>query len=186
MREKDPEDPTRLRLASERSEAEIAALREREEAQRAAQHLADGTRRLVANILRIIAGAGKHYELIDQMIAVLNAFHELQPYTGKAAYPSHPIAPIAEALTDLDWRKNNPDYPDYVSPENRRQSDGSLGVRLAEEAIIKAALRVTAARLARQPTQESISYSHLIEALVEFERARDNRRRRLTAPQTHK
>jgi hypothetical protein len=39
MREKDTEDPTRLRLVSQRSEAKIAAERRRHDAQRAAEVL---------------------------------------------------------------------------------------------------------------------------------------------------
>jgi hypothetical protein len=122
MRRKGPEDPTRLRLASERSEAEIAAERRRSDAERAAEALNDAVRELAANLLRIIAGAGKQHALIDEAIAFLKAYRELQPYPGSAAYPYSPIAPRGEGLTDLDWRKKNPAYwpaSGFVDTEKR-------------------------------------------------------------------
>jgi hypothetical protein len=77
MREKDPEDATRLTLASERSEAEIAAERQRQDAERVAEALNDAARELAANLLRIIAGAGKSHTLISEIVALLNAYREL-------------------------------------------------------------------------------------------------------------
>jgi hypothetical protein len=179
MRKRDTEDPALLRLASERSEAEIAAQRHWQDAEGAAESLSHAARALAANVLRVIAGAGKDHTLIEEAVALLKAYRELQPYSGTDAYRYSPIAPIAEALTDLDWRKNNPSYPDYDSEESRRRwlEDGTEEVRLAEEAVFRAVLRVVAARLVRQPTQESVSHSQFIGALFDLERARTKRRR---------
>jgi hypothetical protein len=88
MRRKGPEDPTRLRLASERSEAEIAAERRRSDAERAAEALNDAVRELAANLLRVIAGAGKQHALIDEAIAFLKAYRELQPTRGVPLTPT--------------------------------------------------------------------------------------------------
>jgi len=179
MREKDPEDATRLTLASERSEAEIAAERQRQDAERVAEALNDAARELAANLLRIIAGAGKSHTLISEIVALLNAYRELQPYAGTAAYSSIPTAPITDGLTDLDWRKNNPAYPDYRSEESLRRwlKDETEEVRLAEEEVVRAALRLAAARLARQPTQESASRHQFTRAFVELRRAQTKRGR---------
>jgi hypothetical protein len=177
MRKKDTEDPTRLRLASERSEVEIAAERGRQDAERAAEALNDAVRELAANVLRVIAGAGKNHTLIEQTIALLEAYRELQPYAGTVAYPYSPIVPMAEGLTDLDWRKKNPAYADSITEEDLRRwrEDGTEDLRLAEEAAVRAALRLVAARLARQPTQETMSDHQFKEALLDFERARTKR-----------
>lgn len=75
---------------------------------RVSQALNDAARNLAANLLRVIAGAGKKHALIDEATALLKACRELQPYSGTDAYSYSPIAAIAEGLTDLDWRKNNP------------------------------------------------------------------------------
>jgi hypothetical protein len=87
MRRKGPEEPTRLRLASERSEAEIAAERRRSDAERAAEALNDAVRELAANLLRVIGGAGKQHALIDEAIAFLKAYRELQPHPGECRLP---------------------------------------------------------------------------------------------------
>jgi hypothetical protein len=183
MRKKDPEDPTRLRLASERSEAEIAAERQRQDAERAAEALNDAARELAANVLRVIAGAGKNHILIEQTIALLEAYRELQPYSGTAAYPYSPIAPMAEGLTDLDWRKKNPAYADSIAEEDRRRwrEDGTEEGRLAEEEAVRAVLRLVAARLVRQPTQESKSHTQFIYALLDLKRARTKHLRHYTS-----
>jgi hypothetical protein len=182
-RKKETEVSARLRLASERSEAEIAAERQRQDAEGAAEALNDAARNLAANLLRVIAGAGKKHAVIDEAIALLKACRELQPYSGTDAYPYSPIAAIAEGLTDLDWRKNDPAYPDYSSEEDRRRwlEDGTEDVRLAEEEAVRAVLRLVAARLVRQPTQESVSRKQFIRALLDFERARTKHHRHYTS-----
>jgi hypothetical protein len=177
MIDKDPDNPPGLHLASQRSDAEIAAERQRRDAQQAAEFLGSNVRYLSANILRIIAGGGKAHTLIEETTAVLEAYRELQPYAPTGAFRASLVAPMVEALTNLDWRKNNPGYTDYNSAEDRQRwlQDGTEQVRLAEDAIVTAALRVVAARLARQPTQESTSLGQLRQALDEFERARTHR-----------
>jgi hypothetical protein len=179
MRKKDTEDPARLRMASERSEAEIAAERQRQNAERAADALSHTARNFAANVLRVIAGAGKQHTLIGEAIALLKAYDKLQPYSGSVAYPYSPIAPIAEGLTDLDWRKKNPAYADSISEEDLRRwrADGTEDIRLAEEAAVRAALRLVAARLVRQPTQETRAHHQLGLALLEVEQARTERHR---------
>jgi hypothetical protein len=174
MRKKDTEVSARLRLASERSEAEIAAKRQRQDAERAAEALSYAARNFAANVLRVIAGAGKQHTLIDEAIALLKAYDKLQPYSGSAAYPYSPIAPVAEGLTDLDWRNNNPAYPDYNSEEalRRWREDGTEEVRSAEERVFMASLRVVAARLVRQSPQEHTSHNQFAHALGDLERAR--------------
>jgi hypothetical protein len=177
MRKKDTAAPASLRLASERSEAEIAAERRRQDAERAAEALNDAARYLAANLLRIIAGAGKQHTLIEEAMALLKAYDTLQPYSGSAAYPYSPIAAIAEGLTDLDWRKKNPVYADSITEEDLRRwrEDGTEDIRLAEEAAVRAALRLVAARLVRQPTQETRAHHQFRHALRELERAQTNR-----------
>ena len=179
MKERDSAKFGRLQIASQRTDAEIAAEQARQDAERAALQLNSATRAMAANILRIIAGAGKDYALIEQVLAVLTAYQEMHPYAGTAAYPHSPVAPIREALIELDWRKNNPNYGGHNDPksEERWLSDGTTGVRLAKDWIVRSALRVAASQLAQQPTQEHSALDQLSQALREYERARDERLR---------
>ena len=68
------------------------------EAFESSQALNDAARNLAANLLRVIAGAGKKHALIDEATALLKACRELQPYSGTDAYSYSPIAAIAERL----------------------------------------------------------------------------------------
>ena len=131
MRKKGTKAPPRLTLASERSEAEIAAERRRYDAESAAEALNYAARDLAANALRVIAGAGRIHRLIEETIALLTAYRELQPYAGAAAYRYRPVVPMEEGRTDLDWRKNDPAYLDSRSEETQRRwlEDGTEEVR---------------------------------------------------------
>jgi hypothetical protein len=77
----------KLKLVAANDERELAWQREKTAAEYAAIQLSQATRELAANILRVIAGAGKDYELPRQMVEVLKAYNELQLLSGSATYP---------------------------------------------------------------------------------------------------
>jgi hypothetical protein len=81
----------------------------------------------------IIAGAGKSHTLIDESVALLSAYQEMQPYSGTAAYPRSPISPITEGLTELDWRKKN---RRMQIPLARRTGDDVLMTELNRPGLI--------------------------------------------------
>jgi hypothetical protein len=155
-----------LKLASERDENEIAA-------SNAAARLNYATRCLAANILRIVAGAGKAHQLIPQMIEVFNCYETMREFVGSAAFPYVPYGPMVDGLHSLDWRKDNPLYSAPSEADLARwERDGTAEVQRAEARVIKAALRVVAAQLLAQPTQESTAENDLVFAIMDREKAR--------------
>jgi hypothetical protein len=170
----------KLKLVADNDEKALVRRREEATVERATVQLKYATSALAANILRIIAGAGKEYELIAQICELLKAYNELQPLSGRASYPYAPSTPIVEGLRELDWRKGVEGY--YQPTEEdlvRRQRDGSVAVENAKADVVQAALRLTAAQLMAQPTQESTADSQLIYAMRKFGEAWDVHNTRL-------
>jgi hypothetical protein len=134
----------KLKLVADNDEIELVRQRESTAAEHAAIQLSHATRVLAANILRIIAGAGKDYELIRQMIEVLKAFDKLQPLSGSAAYPYAPSNPMVEGLRELDWRRDMEGYHQPTEEDLARwRRDGSAAVDDAKADVVQAALRLT-------------------------------------------
>jgi hypothetical protein len=132
----------KIKLVSERDPNEIAA-------QHAGTELSGATRELAANILRIIAGAGKTYTLIGQVEAVLAAHEKLK----KNAHPLAPEFAMDKALRS-DWHAER-----------------------AKDDIVQAALRLAAAQLCAQATPESQSDNQLLGAIRQYNESRKSRRR---------
>jgi hypothetical protein len=169
----------KLELVADNDERELARQRQRTAAERAGFQLSHATRALAANILRVIAGAGKHYELIGQIIEVIKAYNELQPLSGSAAYPYAPSNPMVEGLQELDWRRDMEGYHQPTEEDlTRWRRDGSAAVDDAKADVVQAALRLIAAQLMAQPTQQRTADSQLISAIRRFEEAKQVRNAR--------
>ena len=163
------ENTGKLKLVSERTEAELVAESKRREAEDAAEQLAYATRNLAANILRIIAGGGKHYNLAHQVMAVAKGIEELRHFCGSASYSSNAGSAMAAALGDLDWRKNSPAFPNYKSVEELEPFDSPVAdLERSKGRVLTAALRLTAARLLRQSAQESTTSGQLDQEMLRF------------------
>jgi hypothetical protein len=162
---KRPPDPERdARYAAEKREAQLRI----DEVGRAARVLA-------ANLLKMVVDAGEDGQARKQAAAFIEAYDRLAPIAGSGAYPYPPSAAVATGL-----RRSEPHDPDDVQ---RRLEDGSWAATAAENALIDAALRVAAARLAGQSTVGK--YTHRLyaaarelgEAQAEQNRKMDERRR---------
>ena len=146
------------------------AKEERREAEAAAANLQRAMRALAANLLRVIAGAGKDYELTGQMAGVLNA----QLALNKVAnfYPHEIERPIRDALNNLDWRREHPAYRQSTAEDQARwEEDGTASLKRAEQMVRTASLRLVAAQLAQQPSQESAANHDLNMALFRHRQA---------------
>jgi hypothetical protein len=112
---------------------------------------------LAANLLRIIAGAGRSYELLrdmGQFAAALDRLAQLKP-------PQNVNFRIEQQLTS--WQR------DYF--ELCKQGDKMAEVKSAEDDIAQYSMRVIAARLLDQGVQETNNHSKLRDALRQYRKA---------------
>jgi hypothetical protein len=114
-------------------------------------------RELAANMLRIVRGAGRPYELPAQMAKVLNLMEDYREATGH--YPS--------------------DYEigDTINIRNEaggRSDDWSHGI----DTMVQGALQVAASTMVNQSTQKSAGEHELIEGLAQIEKIREANRRK--------
>jgi hypothetical protein len=58
-------------------------------------------------MLRVMAGAGKDYELVEHLVDVLKAYNDLLPFVATAAYPDVGYGPMVNALREPDWRSQD-------------------------------------------------------------------------------
>ncbi|MCL2429746.1 MAG: hypothetical protein FWD12_10980 [Alphaproteobacteria bacterium] len=168
-----------VRLVSETSAETINAQRQRQEIIDREGVFASALLELMANALRVTAGAGKPYELIRQILAVREAG---EAWAQRRAQSDLPIRGVdghflAEALCDLDWRFGDPAYFTDLSDEAKDALRYDRR-RLAERGICDAALRVVAAQWMRQPTHESKAQDKLYDAIRSLEDARDSQLRK--------
>jgi hypothetical protein len=148
-----------MRVVSENSDDDLKRRRVDEE-------LGYAIRALTANLLRVTRGAGKPFEIGLQAQRVVDA-----------------VVAYYEA-----WRRNpGPEqYAKYldigldreilarVSEEERYRS-------YAEEAMVRAALQISASRLVGQLTQERVAEHHLYEAIRDLDEVRKMQRKRMAA-----
>jgi hypothetical protein len=146
------DEPPDIRLASSRDD--LAVGRDRFE-----WELQFATEQLAANILRIIAEAGRPWELVDQVVAV----RELLATAPEGYTVAQANDAIAEALSGTlgDDRDSDHDY--------------------AIELIEKGALRKVAAKLLRQQAQVHRRSADLWDGIYELERTRDTAKKRIEA-----
>ena len=138
-------------------------------AQRARTEIAAATKELAANLLRIIAGAGNSEKLVDQMTAALKPCEKLCEASGSATSLA---GALDEALRDLDWRQDATGYSQPTDEDRARwERDGTTETERARDAVVQAALRLVAAQLSAQPTQESQADNQLLLAIRYFGRA---------------
>lgn len=142
-----------MRIVSENSDAEIAAARARDE-------IVWPLRELAANLMRVIRGAGKPYDIGKQAAAVVSAFVDYREVVG--AYPTS--YEITHALR-LDTDKND----DAPVQEDRWG--------WAEEDIVRGCLQMAASDLLGQATQRSAGRHEMMKGLMEIEAIRQENRR---------
>ncbi|MBB6465585.1 hypothetical protein HNQ96_001443 [Aminobacter lissarensis] len=151
----DDEKKPHLRLAVENDQREI----DHEQAKRDIEW---PLRDLAANIIRVVRGAGKSYEIASQCVLVLKVFQQYRDRVG--CWPSS--WEIDEALS-IRRESENPTYDDAWEREHARDT------------IIRGALQVTASRLVGQNTQEQRGRSEMMDGVRELEHIREEARKRM-------
>ena len=150
-----------FRVVSDQSEKDIERKRTRDE-------IGFVLRQMAANLLRIVRGAGKGYDLLDEMIACVKAFQEF-----RSAHGHWPESHAIQSALEFDEPSPALDAPDSHWDE--------WGVKSAELDVCRASLRIAAARILGQKLQEDHGHNDLRSAVDALERAREKRRARFTA-----
>jgi hypothetical protein len=137
-----------VRLVAENSEAEIAR-KEGLASVRAA------LRELTANLLRIMRGAGRPYNVVGQLGALVDALVRFEEKTESALLPNE-IADFLSIERDQQFR-------DSIS-------DAGLDRIDAEQLVLRGAIQIAASRLLSQRTQESIGHHEMYDGIIEIGR----------------
>jgi hypothetical protein len=130
-----------------------------------------------ANVLRIVRGAGKPYELLTQMQKALNAAVRFQEAHGH--WPQDVIA------NDLRLEDESEKHRERVregaleqSTFDRWSEDGTFERMDAKHTMYRGALQIVASQMIAQNVQETAGDREFHDGLRTYERARDERRAR--------
>ena len=143
----------------------------------AKQEFSQAIREVAANMLRIIRGAGKPYELLPQMKTAIDTaikFQELHNH-----WPTDVIA--SDLLLDdgvETWLSRLRDGTIDQASIDRWWEDGTFEKMMAEHTISQGALRTIAAELVGQDLQKSHGKNEFHEGIFHWIRVRDERRQR--------
>lgn len=119
-------------------------------------------RNLTANLLRIIRGAGKPHEIVEQSARLTQALVEYQEAVGHWP-PSHELSEMLSIDHPGEWRsQSNSSERDFLE---------------ATECIVRGALQKAASRLIGQLTQERAGGRELYDGVRDLENARAEMRR---------
>jgi len=158
-----------IELVASSTEAEAKATRAREEFGYRFQEL-------TANILRIAAGAGSPLEILRQLAETFNALSDAIKARAGGEYQFLESQALSGILIETieDWKASMP----AATPKDfdRWLSDGSFELVLARDEIIRASLRIVAARLVGQLTQESLNETKLHKAIERQDEVRQRMR----------
>lgn len=153
-----------MRIVSENTPEDIARNRASEDIQYALTHLA-------ANILRMIRGAGKPNQFLEQLYRLTEAMSDYRNAGGHFPDPA-----LYARTLQLDTRE------DLLSrcSEDERTRDS------AEQMMIRGALQVVASRMLHQLSIEHTGHNEMYNGFYELERIREENRRRMRAETTGK
>lgn len=138
-----------MRIVSENSDGDIRR-------QRAEDALSWALRDLASNMLRVVRGAGKPYQLGREMIAAVEAMEAYRAAVGHWP-PSDAISAMLSGKSTFDLKG---------------LSDGEFNKEHAQETMIRGALQIVASRLAGQRIQESSGEREMAEGRRAAEAAR--------------
>lgn len=108
-----------------------------------------------ANLLRVVRGAGRPYQLPGQFLAVLQCFERYREIAGQ--YPSE-----HELSTALS----------YMSRRDERDDEWSYAI----DKIVRGSLQFAASTLLHQSTQQAAGESELIDGVTGIEKIRERNR----------
>jgi hypothetical protein len=138
---------------------------------------------LAANLLRVIAGAGKSYDLIEHMVAVIEACDEFNKTGGYREFGtsfSEIVERVLREGTDT-WLQKMYDRGEELSEQDRANldrwsEDGSVTRELGQTQMVQSALRMVAGRLVEQRVQVSQAESQFWDGFRAIERSREEKR----------
>jgi len=142
-----------MKIVSERSERELAE-------ERAKRLIEEPLRQLASNILRVIRGAGKAWQIASEAAAVLEAFEEYRSIVGRypSEYEIHEVISMRHEAASSP-RDNESDWSDAIDD------------------MIAGGLQMAASRLAGQLTQERAGQNEMFKGLFVIEKIREENRR---------
>jgi hypothetical protein len=123
-------------------------------------------RELAGNVLRVVRGAGRSYDVGRQAQDLIEALDAYRDAVGK-----FPASKALDAALDIETPDEQLD----------QMGDDQEMVVTAQQAIIRGALQIAASRLLGQPTQEAVRYSEMLDGAREMEKLREVRRQRSAA-----
>jgi len=148
----EPEKP-KLSVVAQNSQKEIDSQYAREEINWALTALA-------ANIIRVVRGAGKAYELGRQCARVVESYQHFHETAGRWLRPDE-----IEDMLSLRYRE-----PGGLT-ERAQEWSGAI------QTMVQGSLQVAASQLLQQTTQERAGESEMFRGLEIIERQRDENRR---------
>jgi hypothetical protein len=119
----------------------------------AEQDFKNALRAAAANMLRIIRGAGKPYELLIQLSDVVSAAVKVRDVTGHLPIDLMVTILQGESKTEAIWERYGKGEIDKATID-RWQEDGTIDKEYAESSIQAGALQIIASRLVYQTLQE--------------------------------
>lgn len=149
------ERPPYLRLAAENDQRSI-------DQEWARGQLRRPLRELAANVIRVVRGAGRSYEIAEQCIAVIEAHRNYFDKVG-----SWPAAWEIDQALAIGRDRDTQVY------------DEAWERAVARETILRGSLQVAASRLVGQNTQENRGRSELMEGVNSIIQIREEARMRL-------
>jgi hypothetical protein len=154
-----------VEIVSSNSDADIERMRAKEAVEDAFRHCA-------INMLRVVAGAGKPYDLLGEMIACIEAARGYYEVSGH--YPMSDY--IASAL---DGDKKDREFIEKWYRERGVEDVYEETHRMELEMEMRRyGLRVIAAQMAYQPTIESNAKRKFFDSFMALERLREERYKR--------
>lgn len=137
-------------------------------------------REVAANMLRIIRGAGKPYELVLQMQRAIDAavkFREVHQY-----WPQEVITNDLQIQSEYERICREGKLPQATI--DRWWEDGTFDAMIAEHTILRGSLQTIASELIGQSTQKSAGKNELHDGIMSWIRNREERKRK--REQAHK
>jgi hypothetical protein len=137
----------------------------------AEQDFKNALRAVAANMLRIIRGAGKPYELLIQLSDVISAAVKVREVTGQL--PTDVMVNVlqGESKTEAIWERYAKGEIDKTAID-RWQEDGTIDRKYAEESIKAGALQVIASQFV-DPSLQKAGQSELRDGINQAIAARE-------------
>lgn len=135
-------------------------------------------RELTANMLRVVRGAGKSYELLVQMQAVIDKaikYRDLHAYWPSSDVIANMLRLESEMHTTLERGRAGTLAQEHI---DRWWNDGTFDRMMAEHTMYRGVLQIVASRMIGQNTQERAGDSEFFEGLRRLEKTREEQRQK--------